>query len=92
MVILMGVRLDRYNENKKKKSKRIYRFIKFIIVSSMLIGFGIAIAYVNGTIKDLNYLDNAVLFDINLEDRMFTIFGKSYIVEIDNILRFFKPD
>lgn len=88
----MGVRLDRYRENEKKKHKKVYVFLKSIIIVLMFIGLGIAIIYVNNTIEDLNYIDNTVLFAIDFEERIFTFLGKSYIIEFDKILDIFKPD
>lgn len=92
MVILMGVRLDRYKEKEKKKHKKIYGFLKTTIIILMFVGFSIGIIYVNKTIEDLNYIDNTVLFGIDFQEKIFTFLGKSYTIEFDKILDIFKPD
>lgn len=92
MVILMGVRMDRYREKKRKKHRRIHGFFKLFIVIILFIGLGLSLVYVNTTIRDLNYVDNTVLFGVDFEDRVFTILGKSYFLEFDKILSIFKPD
>ena len=92
MVILMGVRLDRYNKSKKKKHKKIYGFLKTMIVIVLFISLGISIIYVNNTIIDLNYIDNTTLFGVDFQDKIITFLGKSYIIEFDRILSFFRPD
>lgn len=92
MVILMGVRLDRYRAKEEQKHKQLYRLLQFFIIISMFIGFGIAIFYVNKTIQDLNYIENTILFNIDFEEGIFTFLGKSYIIEFEKILSFIKPD
>lgn len=92
MVILMGVRLDKYREKKKRKHRKIYGFLKFLAVISLFFGLGLSIIYVNTTIEDLNYLENTVLLGIDFEEKIITLLGKSYIIEIEKILAIIKPD
>lgn len=92
MVILMGVRLDRYREEKERKHRKFHNFLRITIVVAMFLCLGFAISYVNSTIEDLNYLDNTTLFDVNRPEGKFTILGKTYIIELDKILDIIKPD
>ena len=92
MVILMGVRLDRYNEKRRKKSRGIYRFSKIFITILLFTGFIIAVINVNTSIRELNYIDNTTLFNMDFENRMITIFGRKYIIEIDKVVKLIKPD
>lgn len=92
MVILMGVRLDRYREEKKKEHRKLYGFIRRSIIISMFIGLWGAIIYINKTIDGFNYIDNTTLLDVNISKREFTFLGKSYIIEFEKILSFIKPD
>lgn len=88
----MGVRLDRYREKEEKKHKKINGFLKPFIIILMVLGLGVSIIYVNTTIEDLKYVENTVLFGVDFKERIFTVFGKSYMIEFEKILDRTKPD
>lgn len=81
----METRLGKY---KSRKKNMYFNFIKLIIILSMIIVMWNFLFYVNDTIIQLNCLDNTQLLNIDIENRTLYLFGNSYQINFDYIIKF----
>ena len=79
----MGTRTEK--RKRQKKEKRRQKLKTIIIFFTVLILY-MGIKVVNKSIIHFGYLDNPIIFNMNIRQKRLELFGKSYII----VLKIFK--
>ncbi len=76
-VMIVESRLERYRNRKKLA---FLRFVKLIVIFSLIAILIVLLMRVNKTIIDLNVLENTDLLLLDIYNKTLTIFGKTYYI------------
>lgn len=80
----METRTERRKRLKKEKS---IRRLKSIILLSTFLLLYLGIKVVNKNIVQLGYLDNPIIFNIDIRQSRLELFGKNYIIDLKILKR-----
>jgi hypothetical protein len=75
--MIVESRLERYRNRKKLA---FLRFVKLIVIFSLIAILIVLLMRVNKTIIDLNVLENTDLLLLDIYNKTLTIFGKTYYI------------
>ncbi len=78
MVMIMETRIDKL---KRLNKERRYKRIKYLVVFLFLIFMFIGMILVNNEARQLDLLENPVLFKIDLKNNKLVILGEKYYLD-----------
>lgn len=84
MVIIMETRVEKLKRQKKEKRfKRLKSLLVILMIFSMFFG----VIWVNFQAKQYDFLDNPVLFNLDLKKNQLTLLGEDYYLDFKIIKR-----
>lgn len=82
-IILMVVVLEsRVEKNKRIKREKKLAFFKFLIILSTFLILFYGIKLVNDEIVYLGYIENPIIFNLNIKEKTLALFGERYLIDL----------
>lgn len=82
----METRIEKYKRIRKEKRIRRFKSVTILFLIGMLF-WGINI--VNQTARQLNYLDNANIFNYDFKNHILELLGETYFIDFKILKKYF---